>query len=100
MMKPNCCFMNIGRGNSVVENDLVKALEEKVISSAVLDVFEPEPLPQNSKLWGMNNVFITPHSADNVEGLVTYSMGVWKEHFDCYVEGKPLRNVVNIELGY
>jgi phosphoglycerate dehydrogenase-like enzyme len=45
MMKPNAVFINIGRGASVVENDLIKALKDKVIAGAYLDVFSVEPLP-------------------------------------------------------
>lgn len=99
-MKPNCCFMNFGRGESVVEKDLVEALNGKVIEAAVLDVFTPEPLPQKSELWAMENVFITPHSADAVEDLTGYACECWKEHFECWKNGKPLRNVVDVKQGY
>ena len=56
--------MNIGRGLTVKETDLVKALKEKLIAGAVLDVFEKEPLTENSEIWECENVLITPHCAD------------------------------------
>ena len=56
--------MNIGRGLTVKETDLVQALKEKMIAGAVLDVFEEEPLRKESTLWAMPNVLIYPHSAD------------------------------------
>jgi len=99
-MKANCCFMNFGRGESVIEDDLVEALEKKIISSAVLDVFFPEPLAKESKLWDFENVFITPHCADQVDNMIYSSLDVWKEHFDCYLDGMPLRNIIDIKKGY
>jgi phosphoglycerate dehydrogenase-like enzyme len=64
MMKPSSIFMNIGRGVTVKESDLVEALKTKVIAGAVLDVFEVEPLSKESELWEMPNVLMTPHCAD------------------------------------
>ena len=55
--------MNIGRGKSVNECDLINAIKNKVIAGACLDVFENEPLSPESELWNMENVFITPHCA-------------------------------------
>lgn len=71
-----------------------------MIAAAVLDVFAPEPLVKESKLWGMENVFITPHSADAVEDLTGYACQCWKEHFECWREGKGLRNLVDVKQGY
>lgn len=63
LMKNSCIFVNIARGQLVVENDLVDALNNKKISGAVLDVFETEPLEKTSPLWDMDNVIITPHNS-------------------------------------
>ena len=63
-MKSSAVFMNIGRGPTVKEVDLISALEQQKIAGAVLDVFEVEPLNQQSQLWQMPNVLITPHCAD------------------------------------
>ena len=56
-------FINVGRGDSVIENDLIEALCLGNLSSAWLDVFADEPLPSNSKLWNTDNIYITPHIA-------------------------------------
>ncbi len=63
LMKNSCIFVNIARGQLVVENDLIYALNNKKISGAVLDVFETEPLEKTSPLWDMDNVIITPHNS-------------------------------------
>ena len=63
LVKNNCIFVNIARGQLVVENDLIDALNNKKISGAVLDVFETEPLEKESPLWNMDNVIITPHNS-------------------------------------
>ena len=64
-MKKSAVFMNIGRGTCVLEDDLISALETGSIAGAVLDVFQAEPLPKDSKLWTLPNVLMTPHCADN-----------------------------------
>lgn len=61
--KDGTVLVNISRGAVVTEKDLVKALESKILSGAVLDVFENEPLAENSALWDMKNVIITPHNS-------------------------------------
>lgn len=61
--KDGSVLVNISRGAVVNEKDLVKALESGILSGAVLDVFENEPLAENSKLWDMENVVITPHNS-------------------------------------
>lgn len=63
LMKSSSIFVNIARGPIVVENDLIQALEENEILGAVLDVFENEPLNENSPLWNMEKVILTPHNS-------------------------------------
>ena len=63
-MKKSAIFMNIGRGTTVNEPDLIQALKDETIGGAVLDVFEKEPLPKESELWGIKNLFMTFHCAD------------------------------------
>jgi phosphoglycerate dehydrogenase-like enzyme len=67
LMKPSSFFINIGRGEIVVENDLITALQNGSIAGAGLDVFEQEPLSLESPLWEMENVIITPHIAGSTE---------------------------------
>lgn len=59
----NCIFINVGRGGSVVQEDLLQALNRNFLSKAVLDVFEQEPLPKNSPLYSNTDVIITPHQS-------------------------------------
>ena len=60
-MKKTAFFINVGRGGSVVTDDLVAALNDGVIAGAGLDVTEPEPLPKDHPLWKAKNIIITPH---------------------------------------
>lgn len=62
-MKSDALFVNISRGKIVVEKDLIKHLKENNRFNAILDVFEKEPLSQNSNLWDLDNVIITPHNS-------------------------------------
>ena len=63
LMKSSAFIVNIGRGSLIDQKALTKALEEGLIGGAGLDVTEPEPLPENSKLWELDNVIITPHTS-------------------------------------
>ncbi|HMA65851.1 MAG: D-2-hydroxyacid dehydrogenase [Fibrobacterota bacterium] len=74
-MKRSAFFYNIGRGNCYKEETLVNALDAGYIAGAGLDVFEKEPLPEHSKLWQMNNVFIMPHSS-----------AICKTYLDFYID--------------
>jgi phosphoglycerate dehydrogenase-like enzyme len=98
MMKPSAVLINIGRGNSVNENDLARALDDAVIGGAVLDVFEQEPLPAESPLWKMPNVCITPHMA--ATSFPEHIAEVFIQNYLRYQQKKPLQHVVDFELGY
>lgn len=63
LMKDSAVFVNIARGKLVNQNDLIEAIEQSKISGAVLDVFEEEPLVDDSKLWDFENVILTPHNS-------------------------------------
>lgn len=101
-MKTTSFLINIGRGEAFNEEDLVAALREGEIAGAGLDVFETEPLSENSPLWEMDNVIITPHTAGSTE---YYDQRVLEDIFipnlKSYVEGKsPSINLVDYEKGY
>lgn len=99
-MKRGAVFVNVGRGATVVTDDLVQALREGHLGGACLDVVEPEPLPKAHPLWGMPNVLLTPH----VAGL--HGMGhavAWtliRENLRRYCAGERLLSVVDVERGY
>ncbi|HZG73626.1 MAG TPA: D-2-hydroxyacid dehydrogenase [Chondromyces sp.] len=102
LMKPSAFLINIGRGPIIVESELVKALEEKQIAGAGLDVFEVEPLPQESPLWKMENVIITPHTSGSTE---YYSKRLIEDIFipnlKSYIDQQvPKINLLDYKKGY
>jgi len=99
-MKPTAVFVNIGRGATVDEPALVQALQEGVIAGAALDVFEQEPLPAESPLWRLPNVLVSPHRAGDHEGWEADVVALFVDNLRRFVAGEPLRNVVDVELGY
>ena len=99
-MKPTSVFMNIGRGPTVEEDHLIAALQEGKIAGAVLDVFKKEPLPQESSLWTMPNVLITPHCAQQDKDFMSDCIFQFAENLTNFVENKPLVNVRDKKQGY
>jgi len=99
-MKPDAVLINIGRGPVVDEAALIRVLEQKRIRGAALDVFETEPLPAGHRFYRMDNVLLSPHSADNTRGWKERTMRVFLENFDRFRRGELLVNVVNKKLGY
>lgn len=99
-MKPTAYFINIGRGQTVVTADLIKALETKKLAGAGLDVTDPEPLPKDSALWKLPNVVITPHTAGASELKQERSWIVMRENLRRYVAGDKLYSVVDVKRGY
>jgi len=99
-MKPSAVLINIGRGPVVDEAALIRALTGKCIRGAALDVFDVEPLPAGHPFFGLDNVLLSPHSADNTAGWKERSMRVFLENFERFRRGEPLENVVNKKLGY
>jgi phosphoglycerate dehydrogenase-like enzyme len=100
VMKSTARLINIARGSLIREEALIKALEEKRIAGAGLDVFEKEPLPENSPLWQMPNVILTPHIAGGTPFYVDRLMDIFVENLKRYQAGEPLINVVDKTLGY
>jgi phosphoglycerate dehydrogenase-like enzyme len=101
-MQPNALVVNVGRGPVIDESALVRALINRRIAGASLDVFEQEPLPHDSPLWGMENVLISPHSADHTvdPDWVELTMRFFVENFHRYRNGEALENVVDKRAGY
>jgi phosphoglycerate dehydrogenase-like enzyme len=99
-MKPDACLINVGRGPLVDEAALAEALREHKIGGAALDVFKEEPLPSNSPLWDLDDLFITPHTAGITEKLWDRHYALISENLRRYLEGKPLLGVVNKRQGY
>ena len=94
-MKPDAVFINIGRGKTVDEDSLVEALANKRIRGAALDVFETEPLPPDHPLWRLDNVLISPHTADRTADSHARAMQFFLENLRRFRAGEPLENVVD-----
>jgi len=97
-MKNSAVLINVGRGSVVDEKSLIRALEEKLIGGAILDVFEKEPLPQESPLWSMPNVIITPHYA--ATSFPRDIIKIFTENYRRFVEKRPLQHVIEFSRGY
>jgi phosphoglycerate dehydrogenase-like enzyme len=101
LMKPTACFINIGRGQTVNEPDLIEALQNKKIKAMVGDVYETEPLPQDSPLWDMDNVMISPHVCGMSPRYMARAMEIIDHNLDAYVRGRgEMMNVVDLAAGY
>ena len=99
-MKPEACLINVGRGPQVDETALVEALRTGRIAGAALDVFEREPLPADSPLWGVENLLITPHTAGLTDKLWDRHYKLFSDNLRRYLAGQPLRFVVDKQKGY
>ena len=102
LMKDGSYLINVGRGTSVDTDALIDALKSGKLAGAALDVTYPEPLNKDNELWDMDNVIITPHASGNylLEGTLDRVVSILTENFDNYVNGRPLRNIVDRTLGY
>ena len=97
-MNPSAVLINVGRGPLVSEAALVRALVDHRIRGAVIDVFETEPLPEESPLWDAPNLLITPHNA--AVGFPGPVVRIFTENYRRFMAGKPLQYVVDFERGY
>jgi phosphoglycerate dehydrogenase-like enzyme len=93
-LPPGCIFVNVGRGGVVDEQALVEALAERRIAGAALDVFATEPLPADSPLWTLSNVLVTPHAAALSARENERITELFCDNLRRYLDGRPLRNVV------
>jgi phosphoglycerate dehydrogenase-like enzyme len=99
-MKPSAYFLNVGRGGSVVTDDLVEALNKGVIAGAGLDVTDPEPLPPEHPLWRAPNTIITPHVSSHARLGLGPTFLVGRENLRRYASGEKMLSVVDTSRGY
>ena len=100
-MKEGTLFINVGRGPTVKTDDLIKALDNGKLAFAGLDVFETEPLPENSELWGREDVLITPHITGIAEHFKKRLFAIFEENLKAYLAGEDLpRNLIDYDQQY
>ena len=99
-MRPDAAFVNVSRGALVDEIALTSALRSGKLRAAALDVFETEPLPPDSQLWDLENLFITPHTAALTDKLWDRHYLRVAENLRRYIENKPLLGEVDKQKGY
>eukprot|EP00980_Cylindrotheca_fusiformis_P006104 scaffold1312_cov122-Cylindrotheca_fusiformis.AAC.3 len=99
--KKDACFINVGRGPIVNEEDLVDALKSRKLKGAGLDVFATEPLPETSELWELDNVLLSPHNMDMTETFMQEATEFFvEENLPRFVRGEDLLNPVDAAAGY
>ena len=99
-LRPGAILVNVSRGRIVDEDALVECLREGRIRGAGLDVFQKEPLSPDSPLWSLPNVLLTPHVSAVSRGFWRRETELIVENFSRFLEGRPLRNLVDREAGY
>lgn len=99
-VKPGALFINVGRGGTVVTNDLVAALKDGRLGGAGLDVTDPEPLPPGHPLWKAPNLIVTPHVSAGADGRLAPRWVIARENLRRYVAGEKLLSEVDVKKGY
>jgi len=99
-MKDEALLVNVTRGEVMVEEDLVVALREGVIAGAALDVAPREPLPENSELWTLENVVMSPHTAGASQFRASRNVDRFIRNLEHFRVGESLEGVIDKELGY
>ncbi len=99
-MAPGVLLADVSRGGIVDQTALAEALVSGHVAGAALDVFETEPLPTDSPLWGIENLIISPHCSSIYDGWEDASFDLFLDNLDRWSAGSPLKNVVDPERGY
>jgi phosphoglycerate dehydrogenase-like enzyme len=99
-MKANAVVINVGRGPVIDERALIKALSERKIRGAALDVFDEEPLPKGHPFYSLENVLLSPHCADHTAEWLDDAARLFISQFRRFQAGQTLLHVVNKNLGY
>jgi phosphoglycerate dehydrogenase-like enzyme len=99
-MKPSAYFINVGRGASVDESALVRALAERHIAGAAVDVFAQEPPAAGHPLYALDNVIVSPHVSGFMSGYDDACTALFAENLRRYLAGTPLLNLVDRSRGY
>ncbi|WP_453991011.1 D-2-hydroxyacid dehydrogenase [Bacillus nitroreducens] len=101
LMKKETVFINIGRGDLVSEEVILRAIQSNKISHAVLDVFEREPLPADHPFWTLENVTVTPHISSRTKYYQPRSFEIFEHNLHIYKQGgSDFINIINLDRGY
>jgi len=101
LLKPTCGIVNIGRQSVLDYKTLCEKLDKEEIAGAILDVFTPEPIESNSKLWHTKNLVITPHvSSDDNGNYVKMTLELFVKNLKLFILDKKLLNQIDRNLGY
>jgi phosphoglycerate dehydrogenase-like enzyme len=99
-MKPSAYFVNVGRGATVDETALARALAEGRIAGAAVDVFAQEPPPAGHPLYAVDNVIVSPHVSGFLPSYDDRCAALFAENLRRYLAGRPLLNLVDRTTGY
>tara|TARA_B100000676_G_scaffold265341_1_gene278320 strand:- start:4767 stop:5720 length:954 start_codon:yes stop_codon:yes gene_type:complete len=99
-MKPGACLIDVSRGGVTLADQLMAALDSGHLAGASLDVFDPEPMPDDHPIWGREDVMITPHSCATFEGWELKALEMFADNLKRLKAGQPLFNVVDPVRGY
>jgi phosphoglycerate dehydrogenase-like enzyme len=101
LMKRGAGFLNIGRAGSVDHEALAEALRTAALSGAIIDVHDPEPLPESSPLWHADNLVLTPHvTSDDLDDYLPKTFDLVFANAARLMRGEALANVVDPARGY
>ncbi|MFI8005210.1 D-2-hydroxyacid dehydrogenase [Streptomyces sp. NPDC086010] len=100
LLQPSAHFVNVGRGQLTVEDDLAEALRRRWIAGAALDVFEEEPLDPSSPLWDVPGLIVSPHMSGDTAGWRDRLGEQFVSMYERWASGESLPNVVDIRRGY
>ena len=100
-MRPNAVLVNIARGDVVKQEDLVSALKANTIEAALLDVTDPEPLPEDHPLWGLDNAQVTMHLSGRAQNkMFQRSADRFVENLERWHKGEPVQPQMDLAAGY
>lgn len=99
-MRSSACLINVGRGESIDEHALGDALRRGALAGAALDVFVEEPLSPTHPFWALPNLVLTPHISGYTRHYFRNVLDIFADNLRRFANGRPLRNVVDKQLGY
>jgi phosphoglycerate dehydrogenase-like enzyme len=99
-MKPTAWLLNFGRGHLIADADLLAAVQAKVIAGAILDVFRQEPLPVEHAFWATEGIVVLPHIGGGHPRRDAAVARLFVDNLSRFLDGKPLKEVVDRAAGY